>query len=215
MPLIFGDLEVIIKTFVIDLAAYDGWGPQDGDTIDLGGSAYVHFGPGILGYFQALEIVAFTTSPSAEEDAAVSGPPVGSDPPLPPSYPYPFSTGQVYARENLTANLRMTRGDTFIFKFQVFLNGVEVDVTGYSFVMTCRYRAPEAVVFTRSSPSTGIALTTPASGICTVTVAPSNTNTLPLEVLRFPYDIQMTDPSGNITTVLRGILRIDPDITRA
>lgn len=214
MAVIFGDQEVVIKIFVVDLSAYDGWGASDGDTIDItgAGTTYVHFGTGILGYFQAEEIVAFSAAPSAEEGGN-DAPPAGSDPPLPPVYPYPYSTGQVYARENLTANLRMTRGDTFKFTFQVFLNGTEVDITGYTFTMTCRYRVDEAVVFQLSTTTSGITITDPTNGIAQVTVPPSATSTLPLDVLRFPYDIQMTDGSANITTVMRGTLRIDPDCT--
>jgi hypothetical protein len=189
-----------------------GWG--NGGIINLPSAEFASFGPGWLGLYQDSEVIAFPNPViTALPDIEV---PVGSDPPLPPVYPYPVSSGSIYGRENLTANLRMTRGDNFTFVITVRLNGNIVDITGNTFTMTCRWAPSGNVLFTRStSPGDGITLTDPTRGEATIELVPSNTNSAPLDTNLYDYDIEMVTPASKIYTVLRGKLRIDPDITQA
>lgn len=110
--------------------------------------------------------------------------------------------------------LKMTRGDTFQFQCTIKRLGVAVDVTNATFTMTAKYSHDQtSAIFTKTSPSTGITLTTPASGIITVTIAPSDTSNLPPTEITLVYDIQMVESDTSKHTILSGELIVKPDVT--
>ena len=116
----------------------------------------------------------------------------------------------------MAVNLQMKRGDTFVFTVTVAQAGAAYNLTGSTMRMTAKWNYTDAdnqAVFTCTSPSNGIVLTTPASGIATVTVAPSKTSSLPANPVFLYYDIQVTDGSGNVYTVVDGILTVNPDVS--
>lgn len=144
--------------------------------------------------------------------------PTTADPPFPPVWPYPFSTGEIYGRDHLSVNLKLVRGDTYSFQIAVILNGSPVDLSGGTLKLTAKWdvRDTEAnAVFTLLSPSLGIVVTSATGGLATLTISPSQTIGLPDHQVNLPYDIQLTDFQGNIFTVMLGILSIVPDITTA
>lgn len=215
MAIIFGEQVVTIKPLEIDFS-YSTLGVDASEVIDLGASEYVKFGPGLLGAFQALRDVAFVDVPSVTEDSVVFPP--NADPPFPPVWPYTWNTSLLYGREHLGQNLKMVRGDTYSFRVTITQNGEAVDITGGSFTMTAKWEITDAdanAVFQKTSPSGGIVLTTPASGVITVTLDPADTNSLPLHKVSLFYDIEFIDSSGDVYTVLYGTLSVVPDVTLA
>jgi hypothetical protein len=138
-----------------------------------------------------------------------------TDPPFPPVWPYLFSTDVIYGRDHLSVSIKFIRQDTFTFDATVILDGNPVDITGWSLVMTAKWDirdADSAAVFQRTIGS-GIAVTSAVNGEFTVTIASSNTSSLPLHRTVLPFDIQATDTSGNKYTILYGNLVVDPDVT--
>lgn len=123
----------------------------------------------------------------------------------------------VYGREYLALNLRMVRGDTYKFDAQILLHRTPVDLTGGTVKMTAKWSlsaADGSAVFQKtSSPGGGIVVTDAAQGQITVTIASSNTSSLPAKKVELPYDIQFVDSSGAVYTVLYGTLVIVPDAT--
>jgi phage terminase large subunit-like protein len=141
-----------------------------------------------------------------------------TDPPSPPVWPYLFSTAVVYGRESYVVNLRMTRGDEFIFNIAVVLDGVAVNITGKTLRMTAKWSADDAdadAVFSLTSTgSAGITVTNAAGGLATVTVAPAKTSSLPARQVSLVYDIQLHTDATDPKTIASGTLLVRPDVTR-
>lgn len=115
----------------------------------------------------------------------------------------------------MAVNLQMKRGDTVSLTVTVTQNGSPFNLTGCAMRMTAKWNYTDAdgsAVFTRTVGS-GIVLTTPLSGIATVTIAPANTSSLPAYTNNLFYDIQVTDTGSNVYTVQNGILTVDPDVS--
>jgi hypothetical protein len=107
------------------------------------------------------------------------------------------------------AALERYRGDTYPVVFTVKdADGVVVNITGWDFVLTIdQRRSPEddtTVVHEITgilSNSTGGEVTFPFTGVS-------------LDVQRYYYDIEATDTSGNIYTLVKDSLRVLQDITK-
>jgi hypothetical protein len=148
------------------------------------------------------------------EDSAATTIPRDSDPPFPPVWPRLFSTDVIYGRDHLNLQLTMVRGDTYSFDIAVLQNGAPFNLTGCTLLFTAKYNVRDASpFFQRSSVTGGITVTNATGGLATVAFTPSNTTPLALHIYDLPYDIQVTDGSGNIYTPIRGILRVLPDVT--
>lgn len=145
--------------------------------------------------------------------------PAECDPPFPPVYPYLFSTDTIYGRDHLSLNIKMVRGDTYVFDAAITLNGAAVDLTGGLVRMTAKWavaNADAAAVFALTSvASAGVVITNAALGEVRITISPSHTNTLPSKKVELPYDIQFVNSIGSVFTVLYGTLTIVPDVTIA
>lgn len=114
------------------------------------------------------------------------------------------------------SNLQMNRGDTFTFTVTVTQAGAPFNLTGSSLRMTAKYQPTDpdgSAVFSCTSPGGGITLTAPTQGIATVTVAPGKTSSLAGNRYDLFYDVQVTDASSNVYTVVQGILTVFPDIS--
>lgn len=100
------------------------------------------------------------------------------------------------------------RGDTFPFQFTVRESGEVKDITDHTLLMSVQDEespaADEDPLFTLTGT-----LTDPTNGV--VTFAPT-AEQMDL-VGRYWYDVEMTDPDGLITTVVKGPLLLEHDLT--
>jgi hypothetical protein len=53
----------------------------------------------------------------------------------------------------------------------------------------------------------------PINGISSVIITPEDTENL--DTMKYYYDFQLVDPSGNVTTVLEDTFKLERDITRS
>ena len=110
--------------------------------------------------------------------------------------------------------IRMYRGDTRVIVGTAKQSGTAMNITGGTIVMTARYGIGETAVFTHDNAGNGgIVLTSPTSGIFTITIAPASTSSLPDEEMQLQYDIQYTTSGSAVYTLARGTLLVTPDIT--
>lgn len=115
----------------------------------------------------------------------------------------------------MSVNLNIYRDRTFQFQIAVTQNGTTFNLTGAAIRMTAKYNytdADGAAVF-QLHVGSGITVTSPTGGLATVTIAPSNTSSLPQNPLTLYYDIQVTDASSNVWTVVDGTLYVTPNVT--
>lgn len=115
----------------------------------------------------------------------------------------------------MSFNLQMRRGDTYAFNLTVTQAGSAFNLTGASVRMTAKwaYTDPDSdAVFVRTVGS-GIGFLSASGGLATVTIAPANTSSLPGNSVNLVYDIQVTDVSDNIYTIVDGILTVLPDVS--
>jgi hypothetical protein len=106
-------------------------------------------------------------------------------------------------------NVEMAKGDTR--RLVVTLlddDGAAVDITGYSFAYAAALVDTENPDLSKSSDD-GIAITTAASGVLTVTLDAADTSTLCPG--SYYHEIEATDGSGNVSTVLTGRLKLRED----
>jgi hypothetical protein len=114
----------------------------------------------------------------------------------------------------ITQNFSIRRGDTWVETWNILdALGAAVDVTGAKFYMTIKNNTGDADpgVLQLTSPSSGIVITTAASGIVTATI--TATQSAALAAQTYVYDIQMKASNGDVTTLDTGTLTVSPDIT--
>jgi len=194
-----------IGSFTANLSGTAGGSPLR--SLTTGGLA--EWLPGIMGVARDL---CFT--PNAEVEAGEA--PTGSiDPPFPPVWPYFFSTGILYGKDEMR-NIEMYRGDTPDIDVTVTKDGVAANLTGGTLRFTAKWKTQDvdvSAVFTRTSPATGIVFTDAINGKARISFAASNTSGLPAHRVDLLYDLQFTDSGGKIFTVLAGMLIVKPDIS--
>jgi len=139
--------------------------------------------------------------------------PSDADPPFPPVWPYTWDTSLLYGREHMGQNIRLTRRDTFKFRVTITKNGTAVNITGATFLFTVKWNITDAGSIFTASLGDGIVVNSAINGIIDITFASAKTASLPAYKIILPYDLQMTETSGDVSTVLRGSLIIDPDVT--
>lgn len=141
------------------------------------------------------------------------------DPPIPADY---------YGRKFFAVNLIMYRGDSKQFAFQIInqLDKTAIDLSGWNirFEAKWEYADPDgSAVITKTNPS-GITLTDPTNGQLTVFIVPGDTTAIRGDgepVIPYSpatdlyYDLQGTDPSGAIYTLVSGKLTIRPEVVRS
>jgi hypothetical protein len=157
---------------------------------------------------------AMSTFPlAAEDETGSSRLPESADPPFPPVYPYFFSTDLVYGRENMNNVLTMTRGDTYTFSGTTELDGVALNLTGATIVMTAKWSVQDSTYVFQLLEGSGITVTDAAAGAITVVIPASATTGLPDTEVKLRYDIEVTTAANNVYTVARGDLVVQPDVT--
>ncbi len=197
---------------IIDINGSTAYGTIDSIPIVGGTYAIGGFRPGIV--LSAEDECFFPNSNTPGTTPTTL--PTNADPPFPPVWPYLFSTNDIYGRDNLNVDLKMIRGDTFVFDIAVVLNGAAVDITSGLLRMTAKWAVTDAdivAVFQLSSPASGIVITNATGGLATVTIPPADTVGLPAYTTTLAYDIQLEFSATEIYTVLRGNLIVFPDVT--
>ena len=103
------------------------------------------------------------------------------------------------------------RGDTWpgITSISITISGVPVSLSGANIKMQLREDIDSPVALELSTSNSGIVITNPLGG----------TFQIPPQIINIPfgtynYDIQVTFPSGTVTTYIAGIWQITPDITQ-
>lgn len=119
----------------------------------------------------------------------------------------------------MSTNLSMFRGDTKL--VQITLSNLTASgLTGYSFWFTVKNDVSDtdaAAVIQKSGGDFDVVTTGDATtpGVVTCKILPGDTDSLPDYQVSLPYDVQVKDSLGNVTTVVTGKLKVSPDTTRA
>lgn len=109
-------------------------------------------------------------------------------------------------------------GDTIPLQITLSRNGVAIDLTGATLWFTAKDDLDDldaAAVFQKKTGGLGIAITDAVNGRATVTIAPADTASLANEPQTLECDIQLLEVDGTLTTVARGQLILQPQVTRA
>lgn len=107
------------------------------------------------------------------------------------------------------ANLTVRQGDTFTKVLTVTAeNGVAINLTGSS--LTFHLRAQNSTT-DAITPAPTLALTTPLSGIATLTLTAAQTAAL-TERKTYLYEIEVSDALSNITTPVEGLCYVETDL---
>jgi hypothetical protein len=117
----------------------------------------------------------------------------------------------------------MFRGDTFSQQFQFkraapnTTTPIAVNVSAATILATLKHTVvePDNTALTQKTIGAGITVDTGSQGLFTLTLDPFDTANLPDGVTSLVFDVQVKESSGRVTTVVRGDLMIEPDVTRA
>lgn len=120
-------------------------------------------------------------------------------------------------------DLSFPRGDTYL--FDVLAKRIDpqsgqpvtIDLTGGKAWFTAKKTLSDqdvSATIALSTTTSGVAIVDPTSGRVRVTVPASSTTLLDADQKLF-YDVQVMDSAGVVTTAQYGLLRIQPDVTRA
>ena len=107
------------------------------------------------------------------------------------------------------ANLTIDQGASFSSDVTVKdANGNAFNLTGY----TAAAKMAKGYQSTKTRPSFTTAITTPTSGVVTLSLTPAQTTALDAE--RYVYDLEITLTStGAVTRVIEGIITVRPQVT--
>lgn len=118
----------------------------------------------------------------------------------------------------ITHNFNLVRGDSYEMTFEVKdRNEVVINMTGYTVWMTAKNYISDvdlSAVFQKTL-SSGITLTNATLGQVRVVLSPTDTSSLGDVTSYLHYDIQMKNGSGQIFTIIKGVITVTPDITRS
>lgn len=114
------------------------------------------------------------------------------------------------------------RGDTFlqVFRFMRALAGTTalapVSLNGASIWATLKHTVvePDNAAIAQKTLGAGVAIVDAGNGLFSVQFDPADTALLPDGVTCLELDVQVQESSGRTTTVLRGSLVVEPDVTR-
>ena len=111
--------------------------------------------------------------------------------------------------------IEIYRGDSYPIAIVVKdrSTGEPIDLTGYSFVMTCDSRKDPNDNSTQLFQVNGEVDPDQVNNTGKVTFTPTTSDTNQ-EIGKYYYDIQMTDASGHIRTIKKDKLKIVQDITK-
>lgn len=110
-------------------------------------------------------------------------------------------------------DLTMYRGDTGRWPFAVAEDGSATNLTGGSLVFTVKRAYTDSGYVIRRTIGDGITVTSASGGSIVVSLPPSATADLPPYPSQFVWDLQLTEADGDVWTVARGNLFVEPDVT--
>lgn len=117
----------------------------------------------------------------------------------------------------MDANFTFKRGKTFAFNATCTNAGAAVDLTGATLKFLAKRSvgdADGAAIITKTYPSGGIVVTTPASGVAQVQVLSADTQALANEETVLYWELQVTS-AANPYTVAGGLLTMEPAVVQA
>lgn len=106
-------------------------------------------------------------------------------------------------KKDKTTDIELTRGDSLFLKFNLTKDGVEYSPENGSscrFAMKSSYTDVE-VILEKTVPVDTMILQ----------ISPEDTKELQMKAT-FVYDVQLTDPSGNVDTFLKGKFKITEEV---
>jgi hypothetical protein len=108
--------------------------------------------------------------------------------------------------------LRMTRGDDRTFTVTITDSaGAVVDISEATLVWTARRSFGGAAVIEKATDAGITAGET--TGQATLAIDAADTIALPAAVTDLVWDLAVTDTADKVQTPLRGVLRVDPDVS--
>ena len=114
-------------------------------------------------------------------------------------------------QEPVSINITRVRGDTFPFSFAIKdSDGNAIDITGYSFILTVDPSDEPPDASNNLFALTGTVTDGPG-GIVQFALTAMQADQTPAT---YYYDVQMTDTSGNIRTIIKGEWAVQQDITK-
>ena len=110
----------------------------------------------------------------------------------------------------------MIRGDSASFTTTVYTNSTKITPQNLSSVTEATFTARKgvngAIVFQKTL-SGGVVITDAANGLVTTTLVSSDTSSLPANVQRLHYDLELRWAGGIVHTVDIGDLNVVPDVS--
>jgi len=101
------------------------------------------------------------------------------------------------------------KGDTFKdLQFTITVNAAPLDLTGYTIECKFRKSSKTGTIAKSIDTTSGITLTTPASGIFKI-----DAFTCDFTAGTYYYDIEFTSTTGVINTYVSGQMKIEQDVT--
>lgn len=113
--------------------------------------------------------------------------------------------------------LTMVRGDSASWLLSATLNGAPYNVAGCLIWFSGKRSVADGdvdAVFMKTLGG-GVTVTDAANGLVTVTLSPTDTETLPSSRVILDWDLQVKTAGGAIYTVALGKLTVFPDVTRS
>lgn len=113
----------------------------------------------------------------------------------------------------LMGELEFFRGDTYPLELTIRNKATKavIPLSGYSFKMTVDTLENPPDDSTKLFEVTGVLDSEPTTGKVSFTPTVENTNQT---IGTYYYDVQMTDPSGHIRTIVKDLFKIVQDITK-
>lgn len=108
--------------------------------------------------------------------------------------------------------LTMYRGNTAKWDAAVTLGGAPVDLTGITGLWFTVKRSTDSAALFQKSIGSGITVTNAAGGLARITFSPADTTSLPPRQVPLEYDLEY-ESGGEVYTLARGRLTVEPDIT--
>lgn len=114
----------------------------------------------------------------------------------------------------MNRNFTLIRARTFTLTATVTNGTAAENLTGGVLALKARWSVNGDEVFSCSSPSDGITITSAVNGEFSLTISSSKTTTLPVQdgYLALPYEVTLTTSGGAVYTILYGKLIIKPNI---
>lgn len=110
------------------------------------------------------------------------------------------------------ASFRITEisNDDIVLRVTITRSGSVLDITGCTAKFVARRASGGPILITKTTGD-GIVLTTPGSGILTITILPSDTSSFTEDIILLA-EVEITETDGRVTTVARGYLTVLKDV---